>query len=79
MANLSNEVERLNQVLRRKLDENDSLTARLTEAEKQSRSVIELQSRISIITREKETLVLEAQKNLSELPKQQENLNSAVR
>ncbi len=41
-----------------KLDENDSLTARLTEAEKQSRSVIELQSRISIITREKETLVL---------------------
>jgi chorismate-pyruvate lyase len=79
VANLSNEVERLNQVLRRKLDENDSLTARLTEAEKQSRSVIELQSRISIITREKETLVLEAQKNLSELPKQQEKLNSAVR
>ena len=35
----------------------------LAEAEKQNRMTIELQSRISILTKEKETLVMEGQRN----------------
>lgn len=72
-ATLSSELERLNQVLRKKVDENQSLSMRLGELELQGRTVADLQTRILVLTREKETLVIDSQKSNDGL---RESLNS---